>query len=219
MRAKKYKESPSAHVCCVQFCLRLSTMVRSVVLLLASAFVAVQANPTVVSIYYESLCPDSIAFINTQFTPTYNELGKENIQVDYLPYGKARQTMVNGNWQFICQHGSDECRGNKMMACAIKYITDVDVLVQFIDCVMGSIYPPDAGNACATIHNVNWTPINTCWMSTESDDLLAAYGDRTHALTPAITFVPTIVFDGVFNQADQDESLTNFKAVTCRHLS
>jgi len=42
-----------------------------------------------VSVYYESLCPDSIRFLTNQFTPVYNQLGSSNIEVDFLPYGKA----------------------------------------------------------------------------------------------------------------------------------
>ena len=52
---------------------------------------------------------------------------------------------VDGNWQFSCQHGPEECRGNKNQACALKYITDPDVQVEFINCVMGTKFPPDAG--------------------------------------------------------------------------
>ena len=53
---------------------------------------------------------------------------------------------------------------------------------------------------CADQLNVDYTPIATCSERVEGDVLLVGYGDRTHALTPKITFVPTIVYDGVSNQ-------------------
>lgn len=53
-----------------------------------------------VSVYYESLCPDSIRFLTNQFTPVYNQLGSSNIEVDFLPYGKATVSVTMKNFLF-----------------------------------------------------------------------------------------------------------------------
>ena len=39
-------------------------------------------------VYYESLCPDSILWVNTQLFPTYQILG-QYMTVDFNPFGKA----------------------------------------------------------------------------------------------------------------------------------
>jgi len=38
------------------------------------------------TVYYESLCPDSIRFITKQLYPTYQKLA---FDVEFVPYGKA----------------------------------------------------------------------------------------------------------------------------------
>lgn len=43
---------------------------------------------TLVSVYYESLCPDSIRFITTQLYPTFQQLSLY-FNVNFVPYGKA----------------------------------------------------------------------------------------------------------------------------------
>ena len=39
---------------------------------------------------------------------------------------------------------------------------------------------------------------------------LAEFGDKTNALEPPLSFVPTIVYNDVYNSTLQQESLTNF---------
>jgi len=51
----------------------------------------------------------------------------------------------DGQWSFECQHGPEECRGNKVQACGLKYIANVDQQVAYVNCVMGDNFPPDAG--------------------------------------------------------------------------
>lgn len=60
----------------------------------------------------------------------------------------------------------------------------------------------------------DFTPISDCF-ATQGDEILAQLGDRTHAVEPTITFVPTIIYDDVFDQTLQDTSLTDFAGVAC----
>jgi hypothetical protein len=39
-------------------------------------------------VYFESLCPDSVAWLAEQLKPTHDELG-HYMKVDYVPFGKA----------------------------------------------------------------------------------------------------------------------------------
>lgn len=64
----------------------------------------------------------------------------------------------------------------------------------------------------------SFTPISDCF-NNDGDEILAQLGDQTHAVEPTITFVPTIVYDDVFNQNLQDNSLTDFAGVACAQLS
>lgn len=94
-----------------------------------------------VSVYYETLCPDSIAFIRNQLWPAHGSVG-EIMDIDLIPYGKAavRQLLFclsafhqhaisfsvpfmqyeeNGDnsVSFRCQHGSRECYGKLQKLC------------------------------------------------------------------------------------------------------
>ena len=41
------------------------------------------------SVYYESLCPDSIRFVTKQLYPSWKHFGKDILKVDLNPFGKA----------------------------------------------------------------------------------------------------------------------------------
>ncbi|PSN55774.1 hypothetical protein C0J52_02495, partial [Blattella germanica] len=100
-----------------------------------------------VSVYYEALCPDSIGFIKNQLYPTWLELTEENLEPDFVPYGKATQRQApNGTWSFQCQHGPQECKSNMEQACALNMLSNnATMQVMFITCVMSSRSPARAG--------------------------------------------------------------------------
>ena len=47
------------------------------------------ATSVKLSVYYESLCPDSIRFVTRQLYPNWKYFGKDVLQVDLHPFGKA----------------------------------------------------------------------------------------------------------------------------------
>ena len=52
-----------------------------------------------ITVYYESLCPDSIEFITGQLYPTYQSLEKY-LNVEFVPFGNAE---VNTNYFLYIQ--------------------------------------------------------------------------------------------------------------------
>ncbi|KAI4457802.1 gamma-interferon inducible lysosomal thiol reductase gilt [Holotrichia oblita] len=170
-----------------------------------------------VSIFYESLCPDSIRFITQQLYPNNDAVGRY-ITVDFVPYGKATHVLENGVWQFTCQHGPNECHGNMMQACALDIIDDQDIKVNFVNCVMSSPYPANDSyiEECADVNGIAWASIVECAEDGSGADLLAALGERTHAVEPTITFVPTIIYNDVYDASLQSSSLTDFLGTKIR---
>ena len=67
-----------------------------------------------VNVYIESKCPDSKKFVNEQLYPTYQKL-KSIINLKLVPFGNANVSINRGgrSLSYQCQHGPDECWGNK----------------------------------------------------------------------------------------------------------
>ena len=53
-----------------------------------------------ITVYYESLCPDSIEFITAQLYPTYQSFEKY-LNVEFIPFGNAE---VYNHHSFSCLH-------------------------------------------------------------------------------------------------------------------
>nr|CAI5855706.1 unnamed protein product [Callosobruchus analis] len=174
---------------------------------------AVSMNKINVSVYYESLCMDSIEFLTTQFHPAYLIHG-DKINVDLVPFGKAKANNDSGRWNFTCQHGPRECYGNKIQACTIS-LWDQRKSTEFVVCTMKSGDAASEENLykCASENNITFSEIKHCAESAKGDELLAFNGYRTTSVRPPIRFVPTIIFNNSYNQSMQDMSIQNFSSV------
>ncbi|KAG5320203.1 GILT reductase, partial [Pseudoatta argentina] len=169
-------------------------------------------------------------WIVNQLVPSYPEL-KRHIHVTLVPFGKAthHRESETGPWQFLCQHGPSECRGNKAQACAIHAIRSSEatenhqpLMVNLVGCAMLAGTPGTAVPQCAQAVGLNTEArklIDDCIASPLADNLLAANGDKTEALQSPLRFVPTIVINGVYSKENQDEAIRNFPKLICRHLT
>ncbi|KAJ8919003.1 hypothetical protein NQ315_016907 [Exocentrus adspersus] len=169
-----------------------------------------------VSVYYESLCPASKQFIVEQFYPTYASLG-EDIDVDLIPFGFAEVVNNSGEVEFTCQHGPEECYGNKIHSCAIALYT-VEESTEFIFCSMNSSDPSADENLekCADTTNISWDTLKTCFTSGKADELLEANGVRTQSFK--IPHLPTVVFNENYDEALETNARISFLNVICEFL-
>jgi len=174
-----------------------------------------------VSVFYETLCPDSIRFITTQLTPTFVRLGgfgNAFLEIDFVPYGKALTFEdEEGAYTFQCQHGPDECSGNRMHSCALKHLPEAS-RAAFINCSMSASYPPNAGKSCSELLGLNFADVEQCSGSSEGNGLLAVNGNRTHSLDPTLYYVPWIMFDGVWSADDMYDAQQDLLEILCRKL-
>ncbi|XP_023323444.1 gamma-interferon-inducible lysosomal thiol reductase isoform X2 [Eurytemora carolleeae] len=104
-------------------------------LLVGTSTCSAQDAPVEISVYYESLCPDSVEFIVVELDPVFKLFG-DAINVQFKPYGIAETTGEEGSWEFTCQHGPNECYGNMMHACLINLVPEQGDIVPLIDCIM-----------------------------------------------------------------------------------
>lgn len=168
----------------------------------------------VVDVYYEVLCPDSRTFLLHQLAPAWHHL-QSIFTVNFIPYGKARTYGERDDLTFSCQHGPRECQGNIWHACAVKYTNGVESRLNFINCMMYNNYDPQkAALRCSRIFTVDWTNISNCAKGKEGKLLLSKAGERTHALRPWASFIPTIEVDG--RQHSQRRLREHFSAQLCK---
>ncbi|CAG9759942.1 unnamed protein product [Ceutorhynchus assimilis] len=170
-----------------------------------------------VSVHYEALCPDSKFFITHQLVPVYNEL-KQFLLLDLIPYGKA-ETIIdeNGKIDFHCQHDQVECFANKIHACVIDKITDPEIQVKFVACMItDNLLPEDAGERCGRELNLDFSPINKCAIEQEGSLLLKKHGERTNSLHPKVKFIPTIELNNNQSFETQAVILKNLLIAVCR---
>ncbi|XP_017771431.1 PREDICTED: gamma-interferon-inducible lysosomal thiol reductase-like [Nicrophorus vespilloides] len=185
-------------------------------LLLLAFTINVEGSKLKVSIYYEGLCSDSITFLNNQVLPAYAIIG-EYVDLDLIPYGKASQQLVNGVWYFQCQHGRQECYSNIIQACALNMGYQQWPTFKFVNCVMGKRMQSSM-QQCSDYSGLNWDAIKSCASSANGQQILARYGQRTHMLQPRLSFVPTTVFDDVYDRSVQENSLMDFLGTVCSRL-
>ncbi|KAJ1523859.1 hypothetical protein ONE63_010415 [Megalurothrips usitatus] len=151
--------------------------------------------PVLVEVYYEALCPDSRSFLLTQLLPTYKQIS-EAMNIQLIPYGKAKTTPWGDTFKFECQHGPPECLANKVHACAQNMIQSSDIRVEYAVCMINDNFnAEEAGSSCAKKHNVDWEAIWKCARGSEGSKLLSLYGKKTDKLG-YISFIPTIALQG-----------------------
>jgi hypothetical protein len=185
-----------------------------------------------VSVYYESLCPDSQAFITEQLYPAMKSPLGRFVDLKLIPFGKSNYSTLGSDTQFTCHHGPNECYGNKIHSCAIEHIqvnsyqnqyTRESLTLAYINCLMqiaknfpDQIYP---GKRCANeVHLENWEIIEACANQTEGSKLLQKNGELTQTLNPTLTSVPTITFRYQQEHETQALALANFRSALCKKM-
>ncbi|CAH0730492.1 unnamed protein product, partial [Brenthis ino] len=173
-----------------------------------------------IAVYYESLCPDSKKYITEQLAPIWRDF-RGLVKVKLVPYGKSTHDQLDGKWVFNCHHGEAECFGNKIQSCILKdrKLQDTEKM-EMIICLMKQTNPDKSLDTClkSVKREAESDKINRCANGSQGDSLLASYGDKTDAVQRPLSFVPTVVINEKYDQAVQDEAMTNLKAVVCRNL-
>ena len=172
-----------------------------------------------VTVYYETLCPDSQQFIRYQLWPTYQNVSSI-MDIELVPYGKASYTQSNGSISFRCQHGPRECRGNMIQACAIKILQgNQSQTVPFVKCMESQRMPEMAGAKCARQLNMEYAEIQSCSDGPMGQQALLEMGRKTEALQPAMYFVPWININDRHTDQDQNAALANLLQLVCESYS
>ncbi|XP_050486287.1 GILT-like protein 1 isoform X1 [Bombus flavifrons] len=179
-----------------------------------------------ITVYYEALCPDSRNFFIKQLLPMYHKI-PNNVQLEFIPYGKAtvgyfikrkndlKTTVKTENgYEFMCQHGPIECGANIIHACSIDILKNTSIQLEYLSCMIkNNIVPVNIMEICAKKMNIDYNPIFKCFIGDKGKELLAKYGELTNALTPQISFIPTVVLNE--NSENQARILKNLLHEVC----
>ncbi|KAG0720511.1 GILT-like protein 1 [Chionoecetes opilio] len=169
-----------------------------------------------VDVYFSSLCSDTMHFFTHQLYPTWTQI-KDIVDLNLIPFGKAKATPTsNGDYTFDCQHGPNECHGNKVMACVVNAFP-VPTQVKMIHCMMSKSYPAYAGQQCSREVGVEWEPLQRCSEGATGSTLLYQHGVTTSALKPRVYFIPTITIDEHYGQSQLRTSLSSLKRQICKY--
>ncbi|XP_034237236.1 gamma-interferon-inducible lysosomal thiol reductase-like [Thrips palmi] len=170
--------------------------------------------PVLIEVYYEALCPDSRSFLLTQLLPTFEKI-PEAMNLQLIPYGKAKTTPSGKSYKFECQHGPTECLANKVHACGMNIISNPETRIQYAACMIADNWNPEsAGSSCAKKYDIDWESIWTCAKGNQGSNLLALYGKKTDKIG-YINFIPTIALQG--STENQPAILKNLQKEIC-HL-
>uniref|UniRef100_A0A2A4K410 Uncharacterized protein n=1 Tax=Heliothis virescens TaxID=7102 RepID=A0A2A4K410_HELVI len=158
-----------------------------------------------VKLFYECLCPDCRTFDTMHLRPTVEKLASRLI-LNLYPYGNAETIdKGNGNYEFKCQHGPEECYGNKLHACAIDFLRNETKAAFFNSCMMessrtGRGSDDAAVDECGRIMNIGTDTIKQCAKSYKGSVLLKYYGDESKKV--GFKYVPYILINGVANDGE-----------------
>lgn len=168
------------------------------------------AVPINLTVFYESRCPDSEIYFQSQLKPTIDKY--PNINLKLVPYGKSTSLRVGEDFEFQCQHGQLECEGNRFHACAINQTHDnLPLQITLTTCLIEDFYqegPRERAEFCCEKHGVDYNSVLLCANGKEGARLLYEHGIATSKWHP--TFIPMILLNN--QDANQDGLLSNLEA-------
>ncbi|CAP35620.1 Protein CBG18106 [Caenorhabditis briggsae] len=172
-------------------------------------------NNVKLDIYMEAQCPDTSRFFRQQLKKAWDLLGRLNrIELNVIPFGKARCTERGNDFECQCQHGPTECEINQLMNCVIDRYGFPHIYLPAVLCMQGK-YSLDEAMKCVTEHfPVEYNRMRECASGPRGRRLLALSGQKTASLTPAIDFIPWIVINGARNS----DALYDLTQNTCEAM-
>ncbi|KAK7584289.1 hypothetical protein V9T40_005252 [Parthenolecanium corni] len=111
---------------------------------------------------------------------------KDNVSLIFVPCGATQKTKdKNGKWNFTCQHGSDECKGNLIQTCALYvFRNEPEKQVDVVTTMMKKYPPFDVTQCLANISKTYQKQIMDCMNSAKGNKLMAKNVHLTQKANP-----------------------------------
>mmetsp|Transcript_10380 Transcript_10380/g.27200 ORF Transcript_10380/g.27200 Transcript_10380/m.27200 type:complete len:143 (-) Transcript_10380:139-567(-) len=115
------------------------------------------------------------------------------MSVSIFPYGNAQEE----GGKIVCQHGSDECKGNLVETCLIHYVPKFSDYFPVIHCMEGQGEPSSDLDQCSdSLSSDVVSNIKACAAGKLGKQLEQKMKEATDALQPSHTFVPWVTING-----------------------
>eukprot|EP01083_Nonionella_stella_P000085 239_1 len=194
-------------------------------------FTSIRAEKKVsLGVYFEACCPDSQIYIANSLASAWETDGFQDIvDITLVPWGhetynKSEQT---GQYSYQCQHGPNECIGQRIESCASLYLKP-NAFVDFIIALETEMLdvkcqnsthccdPTEMSQSIAEKQNMPWREIETCINTAEIADMseMLQYKSTT-TLDPLLTWVPWITLQGNHTSTIQSECVQNTLQCVC----
>lgn len=171
-----------------------------------TAAAATTDNTPKLSVFMESLCPDTRRFFRDQLLPAQRQLG-DIFKLELVPFGHAR---VLGNNKMVCQHGPRECEGNRRMACILARTNNQTELVETFSCLLRLDKTP-AECVAENLPKVSFEELEKCTSGDESYRLMEAAEKESGRLA----YVPHLAVDGKSDDQIQDQAENHLEKYLC----
>lgn len=148
-----------------------------------------RVKKVVLTVYYGSQCGDSAQFFRHQLGPTKKRL-KHLLEINFVPFGKAKMERNGKFLKFECQHGQQECEGNMWHVCAVEHLKeDLDAQFNFTECMLHDMSRgtlKEVATKCSVSTKV-FGAISSCVTGSQGKELLEKAGNATSGLSPPLS--------------------------------
>lgn len=117
----------------------------------------------------------------------------DHVDLIEVPYGNAQGTPPNVQ----CQHGDDECKGNRYECCSIQLYPNATQWYPFVRCM------ENAGDSmlqevqqCASKASLSYSKIQSCFSGPEGDTCITNAAKATNNLNPPHQYTPWVTVNG-----------------------
>lgn len=117
-----------------------------------------------------------------------------------------------------CQHGIEECEGNRIQSCALQHLSYLQS-TKFICCMESESDFDAQGKRCLETLGIDIPTIVNCGNGLEGENLHYLNGLKTANLEPPPYFVPWIIFNDQFNDTEEMyDARKDLKSVLCKYI-
>lgn len=162
-------------------------------------------------------CGDTVRFIRDQLAPTYESYGNF-LDVEFVPWGRASR-LEDGT--LVCQFGASDCWANRLHRCALNMLKgNQDAKIHYMTCENTTPFPSfiQGSYLCAHAVGLSLVEVDYC-VANPGDELDLADEIKGNALTAAINFIPSIVFNDAIDIDEHNQSLNGLESMVCFALA